>query len=220
MYDIAAVGTPVEVLTRMEGCAGAMALRGVLPADGLSTVQLGDCFPEVSIVDFSRLMVIVRAEDVGVSDDTDMDHPELCERLERIRLAAALTAGLGDCSGRDSPKLCAIAPPRSDGAHLRVWYWVNPGRCEGHPSLAITGASCLAAACEIRNSVAYQMVNGSRTPLWKSEDDAQETAEYCFEHSAGHRRVTLWRRRADQPTGVSYRNEVRIIATGDVFLQT
>ena len=220
------------VATRMVGCAGAMTGK-ILPA-GTPIVTLKDGL-RVSVVDFSRVMVIVDADAVGVGVDTNMDDPALCARLEAVRLAAAQAAGMGDCSHRDSPKLCVVANISDqrvsvDGARLRAWYWVNPGRCESHPSLAITGASCLAAACEIPGTVPHNLL-GDATASWLrasgstsgspssgAVDEELECAVYKFEHGLGVRSVTLWRQSGATPHGVAYNNSVRILASGELYV--
>ena len=224
-------GHPNTVMTRMVGCAGAMT-GDVLPT-GTPTVTLEDGL-RVSVVDFSRVMVIIDAGDVGVGADTNMDDPALCARLEAVRLAAAQAAGMGDCSQRDSPKVCVIATTAdpdvsTDGARLRAWYWVNPGRCEPHPSLAVTGASCLAAACEIPGTVPHALLGGvteswlpvgsvASFPRPGTADEELESAVYAFEHSLGSRSVTLWRWSGVAPHGVSYSNSVRIVASGQLYV--
>lgn len=220
------------VATRMVGCAGAMTGK-ILPA-GTPIVTLEDGL-RVSVVDFSRVMVIVDADDVGIDVGTNMDDPALCARLEAVRLAAAQVAGMGNCSHSDSPKVCAVAnisdaSESIGGARLRAWYWVNPGRCESHPSLAITGASCLAAACEIPGTVPHALL-GDATMSWVrangstsgslrsgSVDEELECSVYTFKHGLGLRSVTLWRHSGGAPYGVAYTNSVRILASGELYV--
>ena len=191
-----------------------------------ATVQLGAGLPHVSVIDFSRVMVIVDAADVGVDAETDMNDAALCSRLETIRLAGAEAAGMGDCSGHDSPKLCVVAAPGKGGpqrAALRAWYWVNPGRCEAHPTLAITGASCLAAACGLPGTIPHALC-APDTVVWApaaggAAAEQVETAEYHFKHGRGVRSVTMWRRAGAPPHGVAYSNEVRVLARGELFVE-
>eukprot|EP01043_Picozoa_sp_COSAG02_P009554 COSAG02_NODE_326_length_24603_cov_123.455681_13_plen_387_part_00 len=224
-------GQPITVMTRMVGCAGAMT-GSVLPS-GNPTVTLKDGL-RVSVVDFSRVMVIVDAGEVGVGVGTNMNDPVLCARLETIRLAAAQAAGMGDCSHSDSPKLCVVAAAvdpdvSTSRARLRAWYWVNPGRCDAHPSLAITGASCLAVACEIPGTVPHALCGGidaswlpvdgaKNSPTSGAAKEHLQSTVYTFDHSLGSRSVTLWRQSEADPDGVSYSNSVRILASGELYV--
>ena len=232
-------GRPCQVESRIVGCSGSMT-GSVLPAGGGATIELGGGLPRVSVVDFCRVTVIVDAADVGVTVGTKMEDPALCARLETVRLAAAKAVGLGDCSDSDSPKLCVVAAAaatapeeeeqeevtksKSSRAQLRAWYWVNPGRCEGHPTIGITCASCLAAACELPGTIPHALLASSLSavPAWSPAagvTNGDETAPYGILHPQGVCRVTLWRRAGvAAPHGVAYCNSVRIMASGQLFL--
>ena len=244
--------------------------RAILPAGGSETTTLDllslvNLLPDtdrtitVSIVDFSRVMVIVDARNVGLAPNGNNpamygpDDPELCAVLEDIRQKASLAAGhvsrntrfvhhstpvlefqettspitlafahprthhtgLGECAGKDSPKICAVAPPTlsalGNDVQLQTWYWVNPGRAEVHPSLAITAANCLAAACCIPGTVASRV--SATAPSW----DKEQSKTFNFKTPLGQRSTRLWRKRKEESwvvDGASYENEVRLIATG------
>jgi 4-oxalomesaconate tautomerase len=243
-------GRPCKVESRIVGCSGSMT-GSVLPAGGAAMIELEGGLPRVSVVDFSRVTVIVAAADVGMTAGTKMDDPALCARLEAVRVAAAKAAGLGDCSDSDSPKLCVVAAVPEDeqktstnsagAVQLRAWYWVNPGRCEPHPTMGITCASCLAAACELPGTIPHALLRaaaaapaeaesggggggggGGVVPEWSPAagvTTGDETVPYGFQHPQGVCRVTLWRRQAGAaPHGVAYSNSVRILASGQLFV--
>src|SRR5205085_67786 len=67
-----------------------------------------------------------------------------------LRRLAAARMGLGEVAGRELPKVVLLAPP-AHGGTLASRYFV-PWRC--HAAHALTGALCVAAACNIRGSVA------------------------------------------------------------------
>ena len=74
--------------------------------------------------------------------------------------------GMGDASNKDAPKVAIVDKNSadSDGNNegdihehvdncLVVRYWVNPGRSEVHPTLALTAAQAIGAACLTDGSV-------------------------------------------------------------------
>lgn len=207
-FEATRPGAPVRVRTRVVNCGGSTT-GALLPAAGAATTafDLDGALLTVSIVDFARVLVIVDAASVGVDVDSDAADARLCAKLERVRRKAAIAAGLGDCVGRDSPKLACVAPA-SDSV-LRVWYWVNPGRAEPHPTLAITAAGCLAAACATPGTVAAR-VAGDRA-------DGSHGRAYRFEHGQGYREVALCASAAGVPDAVEYANDVRLIADGALY---
>jgi 4-oxalomesaconate tautomerase len=112
---------------------------------------------ELSCVDFSMPMVLVNSHDLDKSGyeskaELDADHT-LMRRLEQLRRGAALKMRLGDVTGRIMPKICLVAPPRADG-NLCARYIVAPFDSDCHPTMALTGAMCLAGAAVTPGTVA------------------------------------------------------------------
>ena len=139
---------------------------------------------EVSCVDVAVPMVIVNAVDLGKTADegplqleSDVD---FMARLGKIRRAAGLAMGLRDRDGRPLtgdeieasetvPKICIIAPgppsppdcageDEEPSSHLKVRYFTPQS---AHPSLAVSGGSCLAAAALIPGSLAHRISRGA-----------------------------------------------------------
>jgi 2-methylaconitate cis-trans-isomerase PrpF len=113
----------------------------------------------VSCIDFANPIVMVAAAAVGKSgyeskQELDADTQWLV-RLEALRCRAALLMDMGDVAGMGLPKVVILAPPR-DGGTISSRYF-SPARC--HTTHALTGAVCVAAACNIRGSVASQIAN-------------------------------------------------------------
>lgn len=122
-----------------------------------NVVDMIDGIP-VSCVDYSTPVVFVAAQSVGKTgheskQELDADS-DLLNRLETIRLQAALKMGLGDVSGKVLPKIVLLAPPAVNG-NITSRYFV-PWNC--HAAHAVTGALCVAAACHIPGSVASGIV--------------------------------------------------------------
>lgn len=122
----------------------------------LPTGQVVDRFDgvEVTCVDNGMPVVLIRAEDLGLSgaerpEQLDADSA-LKARLESIRLQAGPRMNLGDVSQRNVPKMCLVGPARAGGA-LSTRTFI-PHRC--HTSIGVFGAVSVAAACLIEGSVA------------------------------------------------------------------
>jgi len=108
---------------------------------------------EVSCIDNGMPVVLLRAEDLGISGLETPDvlnaNAELKARLESIRLQAGPRMNLGDVSQRTVPKMCLVAPPRAGGAiSTRTFI---PHRC--HASIGVFGAVSVATACLLAGSV-------------------------------------------------------------------
>ena len=116
-----------------------------------------------SLVDATNPMVFVRAKDVGLTGTESpqaMDEDRaLSERLERIRVAAAVMMGIPGSAA--TPKVAVVAPPTSftglDGNAYGgdqmdlVARVISMGNC--HRAFALTAAMCLAVAARIEGTV-------------------------------------------------------------------
>jgi 2-methylaconitate cis-trans-isomerase PrpF len=112
----------------------------------------------VTLIDYAMPMVLLRADDLGLAGDETPDELEantdLLGRLETIRLEAGLRMGLGDVSGSVVPKVGILSGARHGGT-ITSRYFMNSKRC--HKGHAVTGALCIAAACRLPGSVAYDL---------------------------------------------------------------
>ncbi|CAJ1381030.1 unnamed protein product [Effrenium voratum] len=143
----------------------------LLEADGLHW--------EATLVDFARALVVLDANAVlpafGYSELTEItlevarNDPKLCAALEAARRQASKAMGMGDCAG-NSPKLALVAPT-TEANSLACCYFVAPERQEMHPTIAMTAAQALGAACLLEGSVAWKAlgktpeINGDRFEL-------------------------------------------------------
>lgn len=194
-----------------------------------------------TLIDFARALVVVPAEEVlpkfGYRQLDELtiarvEHDvELCSDLEDLRLHAGLLMGMGDCSGHDAPKLAIVGSPESPGVGLgestqsgmSCRYFVNPGRCEMHPTVAMTAAQALGAACLVEGSVANRALG--RRP---AADDGSDVFTFAIQHPKGTFPVSIGVQPASVdelarfPSGVPhagrYTTTVMPIAEGSAFI--
>ncbi|MCT9812155.1 4-oxalomesaconate tautomerase [Acidovorax sp. Be4] len=101
---------------------------------------------QVTCIDAAQVMVLVRAQDLGLRGDEspaqlDAD-AELLARLESLRREAGLRMGMGDVSNSVLPKPVIVSAGDAPGSVVSRYF--TPLRC--HRSHAVTGAIGVAAA--------------------------------------------------------------------------
>jgi 4-oxalomesaconate tautomerase len=109
---------------------------------------------EVTCMDVAMPICIARASDFGLTGyetaaELD-DNRAFYARMEPIRLEAGRRMGLGDVSKSVTPKFALLAPPRNGGT-ITARYFM-PWNC--HPTMAVTGAQCLASCVLTPGSIA------------------------------------------------------------------
>lgn len=137
---------------------------------------------EVSIVDASNPLVFARAKDLGLSGaelPPDLDSsPERLALLENIRGAAARLLGLVESIEDAAYKTPGV--PKMTIVSESVAYTTSSGEAVGindidlscrmlsmqkaHPTIAMTGAMCIAAAAVIPGTIVYQMKSACAQP--------------------------------------------------------
>ena len=139
-------------------------VRDVLTVPGFGQI-------EVSIVDAANPLVFTRFEDFGLTgeeqpEEIDAD-PELLKRIESVRAAAGVAAGLGSTPEEMTqkipsvPKLAFVSPPKS---YRRINGEIQPGdeidllvkimtMGKVHRAYALTGAICTTIAAAIPGSL-------------------------------------------------------------------
>ena len=109
---------------------------------------------EVTCMDVAMPVVIARAKSFGLTgyeSATELDDNEdFYQRMQSIRLEAGQRMGMGDVSKSVTPKFALLAPAR-DGGTVAARYFM-PWKC--HPTMAVTGAQCLASCVLTPGSVA------------------------------------------------------------------
>jgi 4-oxalomesaconate tautomerase len=124
---------------------------------------------EVSCLDVCMPMVMMRATDLGLSGiegRAEIDgNKSLLARIEAIRMEAGRRMGFGDVTDKVIPKVGILSPPRDTGAITSRY--LTPHRL--HAAHAVTGAVCVATACLLEGSVAYDMAvrpEGNPCTIW------------------------------------------------------
>lgn len=178
----------------------------------LPTGNLIDTFDgtPVTCMDVAMPMVIARAEDLGVTGyetvDQLNDNAALFARIEAIRIQAGAAMGMGDVSKSVTPKVGLLAPAQHGGSVAARYFmpWKT------HPTMAVTGAQCLAACVLTPSSVAEGLVatpNASPTKI-------------TLEHAAGTTDVLV---DFTQDNGLTIKSAgltrtARLLARGEVFV--
>ncbi|MEM7177916.1 MAG: 4-oxalomesaconate tautomerase [Pseudomonadota bacterium] len=119
---------------------------------------------EVTCLDVAMPVVIARAEAFGLtghesSAELDADKAFFA-RMEPIRIEASRRMGMGDVSQSVTPKFALVAPARSGGS-LATRYF-QPWNC--HPTLAVTGAQCIASCALMPGTVADGLMAPPESP--------------------------------------------------------
>jgi len=232
-------GLAAPVVMTTFGVAGSQTGK-LLPSDSARDVlDLGGELGQVSatIVDFARALIILDANEVlpkfgydsfseATKDRIESD-TALNAALNRVRCEASLKIGMGDCTGKDAPKVALLAPAGianvSRVADLECIYFVNPERCEMHPSVAMTASQAIGAGCLLKGSIAHSVLG--RTPGPESSDD-NTTFSFSIAHPMGTMTVTLGTNNDKLtsffPHGVpvsgKYTTTVHPIAAGQAFV--
>ncbi len=133
----------------------------------------------VSCIDVAVPMVITYAQALGKTGyetkaELDADKAFLT-KLEALRRTAALKMGLGDVSRSVSPKICMVSPAKNGGSITSRYF--TPFDC--HDAHAVSGGLCLASACLIEGSIAYETAKLSIPSAEKFEK------EIIIEHPSG-----------------------------------
>lgn len=228
------------------GVAGSQTGKLLPTASPVDVLDFGLGHAEVTLVDFARALVIVNAVDVlpkfGYTSLQQIDlvtaqaDTKLCDALETLRRKASQVMGMGDCSGKDAPKLGLVSPvspaeaveavdvPR--GGALAFRYFVNPGRAEMHPTCALTAATAIGAACLIQDSVAMKALG--KVP--ESDADRSDSFSFLIQHPKGNLPVSIGTDGTALPSDTmfpygtpyagKYRTTVMPIAEGTAFVNS
>ena len=136
---------------------------------------------EVTCIDNGMPVVVLRAEDLGISGYESCEELDansvLKERLESIRLQIGPKMQLGDVTKKVVPKMSLISAPRA-GGHVNTRTFI-PHNC--HAAIGVLGAVSVATACIWRGSVA----DGIATV------PPGRTKQLSVEHPSGEFSVTL-----------------------------
>ena len=165
----------------------------------------------VTCIDNGMPVVCLKAEEVGLSGYEEPlgieGNREVCELVERIRVAAGPLMHLGDVTTATVPKVCLLAKAQHGGIiSTRTFI---PKRV--HDAIGVFGAVSVATACLIPGSVAFELAEGA------INDDTVLNVE----HPTGFFSVTLDVSVNGDDVVVNYAallRTARLLMRGDVFV--
>lgn len=167
---------------------------------------------EVTCMEVAMPVMMARAADFGLSGyetaaELDTNRPFFA-RAEAIRLEAGRRMGLGDVAKSVTPKIAVLAPPRSGGTVAARYFM--PWTC--HPSMAVTGAQCIAACALLPGTVADGLGQGftGRSPELVT-----------IEHPSGQIEVTVSFERTEGGIDIKAAGllrTARLLARGEVMV--
>ncbi|MEM9139585.1 MAG: 4-oxalomesaconate tautomerase [Pseudomonadota bacterium] len=136
---------------------------------------------EVTAMDVAMPMVIARADAFGLTGHESREeldaNADFFTRMEAIRLEAGARMGMGDVTKSVTPKFGILAPARGGGS-LAARYFMP---WQTHPTLAVTGAQCIAACALAPGSIA--------DGLWPGTNESP--AVLHIEHPSGQIEVAI-----------------------------
>ncbi|MEP3436250.1 MAG: 4-oxalomesaconate tautomerase [Hoeflea sp.] len=147
-------GSSAPVLLSFMGVVGS-STGAFLPTGNLRDTVDGI---EVTCMDVAMPVIIARATDFGLSGYESAqeleDNRAFFDQMEAIRVKAGKLIGLGDVTKSVTPKFGLLAPA-IDGGTIAARYFMP---WKTHPTMAVTGAQCLAACALTPGSVADGML--------------------------------------------------------------
>ena len=200
-------GTAAPIYLNFMDVVGS-ATGALLPTGKLRDVIDG---VEVTCMDVAMPIAIARASDFGLTgyetvEELDANR-DFYARMEPIRLEAGRRMGMGDVTKSVTPKFALLAPPR-DGGTVTARYFM-PWNC--HPTMAVTGAQCLASCVLMPGTVAEGLFT----------QPAGQPALVLIEHPGGVIDVTVDYQNG--PDGFALKSagllrSARLLARGEVMV--
>lgn len=180
--NIRAVNTGARVTASVQTPGGVVAYTGYAAIDGvpgtaapvalqfmdtiggatgafLPTGNLTDAFDgvDVTCMDVAMPMVIAKAESFGLtgyeSAETLNDNTDFFAAMEAVRIKAGEAMGIENVAQSVTPKFGLLAPAQ-DGGTIATRYFMP---WKTHPTMAVTGAQCLASCVLTPGTVAEGM---------------------------------------------------------------
>jgi 2-methylaconitate cis-trans-isomerase PrpF len=144
----------------------------------LPTGNVRDTFGgiEVTCMDVAMPLVIAKAADFGLSgyetaEELD-NNRDFFDKMEAIRIEAGAAMGMGDVTKSVTPKFGLLAPAKNGGTIATRYFmpWNT------HPTMAVTGAQCLASCALTPGTVSDGLLDRPTTG----------PAEVILEHASGN----------------------------------
>ncbi len=137
-----------------------MGVVGSSTGSFLPTGKLSDIIDgvETTCMDVAMPMAIARAEDFGLTGDESAqeldNNKDFFARMEAVRIKAGALMGMGDVSESVTPKFGLLAPANAHETIIARYFmpWNT------HPTMAVTGAQCLASCALTPGTVADGMI--------------------------------------------------------------
>ncbi|MEX0278509.1 MAG: 4-oxalomesaconate tautomerase [Ruegeria sp.] len=130
---------------------------------------------ELTCMDVAMPMAIARASDFGLSGYESAEELDanrgFFDRMEAVRIEAGRLMGMGDVSQSVTPKFGIISPAR-EGGTISVRYFMP---WKTHPTMAVTGAQCMASCALTPGTVADGLLERPET----------SPADVVLEHASG-----------------------------------
>ena len=168
---------------------------------------------EVTCMDVAMPMVIAKASSFGLTGyetAAELDeNRDFFARMEALRLKAGALMGMGDVSKSVTPKFGILAPA-TQGGTIATRYFMP---WQTHPTMAVTGAQCLASCVLTPGTVADGL----------AAKPNEVPAPVTLEHASGSIDVLVDYAQAESGFQVKSAGLVRTarkIAAGEVFIPT
>ncbi|MEM9754962.1 MAG: 4-oxalomesaconate tautomerase [Pseudomonadota bacterium] len=233
---IRAVNTGARVVATVETPGGAVRYDGATEIDGvpgtaapvalqfmdtvggatgalLPTGNLRDTFGgvDVTCMDVAMPMVIARADALGLTgyetvEDLNADSA-FFERMEAVRIAAGTAMGIADVATSVTPKFGVLAPAR-DGGTVAARYFMP---WKTHPTMAVTGAQCLASCVLTPGTVAEGLAAPANArPAKVTLEHASGQIDVLVDYEVSGDGITL--------NSAGLVRTARLLARGEVFV--
>eukprot|EP00929_Paragymnodinium_shiwhaense_P083726 TRINITY_DN44718_c2_g1_i1.p1 TRINITY_DN44718_c2_g1~~TRINITY_DN44718_c2_g1_i1.p1 ORF type:complete len:409 (+),score=50.36 TRINITY_DN44718_c2_g1_i1:93-1319(+) len=245
-FEVAGVpGPAAPVVLTTYGVSGSQTGKLLPTGNPTDLFDLGQGLGSVTatVVDFARALVMVDAAELmpkfgysqmdALTKQAVESDAALNAALENVRRAASLAIGMGDCAGKDAPKVAIIGrhSTAKEQQELTVAcrYFVNPERSEMHPTVAQTASQAIGAACLLKDSVAWNALQ----PGLLAQKGGESPSEFTFQiaHPKGQSSVTIGVSQIDShddqqavlypyglPESAKYATTVKPVAEGRAFL--
>ncbi|MFD1795496.1 4-oxalomesaconate tautomerase [Paracoccus aurantiacus] len=170
---------------------------------------------EVTCMDVAMPVMFARAEDFGLTGyetQSELDaNRAFFDKVEPIRLKAGALMGLGDVSKSVAPKITLLAKPAHGGSITARYFmpWST------HPSMAVTGAQCIAACAILPGTVADGLsdgLEGTPAPVTVAIEHASGTFEVLVDFGPAEGGIDI------RSAGLV--RTARLIARGEVMVPT
>jgi 4-oxalomesaconate tautomerase len=194
---------PIEFLDIAGSSCGALLPTGHV-VDVIDGVQ-------VTCIDNGMPVVCLRAEDVGLSgyeEPTEIEaNPDVCAKVEAIRLAAGPLMNLGNVEKKTVPKMTLLAPSKSGGVVTTRTFIPK----KVHEAIGVFGAVSVATACLLLGSVANDVAGVVAS-------DGEVTLD--VEHPTGYFSVTMDVSLEDgvRVNSAALLRTARLLMRGEVFV--